>query len=102
MAILDTIVEILSAYALFLVVFGTIGNFLVFLTSIRLRHTSTFIFMAFMAISDTLTLYFWNLNHFTSTFFNLDIENTLVINCRIGNFIQFSSFQSSSWLLVSI
>lgn len=92
--------KILAGYSLFLVLFGTIGNLIVFVVSIRLRRITTFVFIAFLAVSDTFTLYYWNLNHFIYTFLGYDIENDTIVGCKLGNFVQFSSLEISSWLLV--
>jgi hypothetical protein len=86
--------------AIFIVVFGTIGNFLVGLVSYRLRESNTFIFIVFLSFNDTLTLYFWNLNHFIAPFFNIDIQNYSLFVCKLGSFVQLSSQQISAWMLV--
>lgn len=93
----------IGLYCLLLVIFGTIGNIFIicFCLRRRLRHYTTFIFILFMCITDTLSLYVWCLDHFLESFFGFTIEELSPISCRIGFFIQFFSLQSSSWLLVS-
>ena len=97
---MDYVIKAVSVYDLALSIVGPIGNLLVLIVAIRLRQTTTFVFITFLAIADTLTLYFWNLNHFIFTFFGVDIENSLY-SCKFGTFIQFYSLQTSAWILVS-
>jgi hypothetical protein len=99
---LNLFLKILSAYALFLTVVGTFLNSISIFVCIRLRANKSFVFLSFLCVSDTIALYFWNLNHFTSGFFHI---NLIAINywlCKFGQFVQFSSMQISAWLLVFI
>ena len=90
----------LAAYSLILVIFGTAGNLLTCLVCFRLRSTTTFVFLAIAAVFDAASLYFWNLNHFTQTFLDIDLQSKNLNSCRIGQFVQFTSLEISAWLLV--
>ena len=92
--------KILGCYSLGLAIFGTIGNLIIFYVSLRTSKNSTFILLRYLAISDIIALYFWNLNDFSISILDFDLENYSLFFCRFGSWIQFSSLQSSAWLLV--
>ena len=94
--------KVIGFYSLCLAVLGTMCNLMVFLVAFRLRHNPTFVFIAFLAIVDSLTLYIWNLDHFIGSFFGLDIEYDSLVGCKLGNFLQYVTLKSSSWLLVAL
>ena len=96
-----SIIQIVGAYCGLLVVMGTIANLTVFFVSLRLTSSTTFIFVLFMSISDLVSLWFWNLNHFVYAYFGLDLQNYNLISCKIGAFYQMASLHCSAWLLVS-
>ena len=96
------LLEILAYYSLFLVVAGTIGNFATFIVCYRLRSTTTFVFLMVSSVVDAIALYFWNANHFTSVIVNTDLQNLNRLSCKLGMFVQFTSLQSSAWLLVAM
>ena len=93
--------HIFAAYILWLLVFGTIGNILVILICIRLRKTKFFVFLAGIGLSDTFALGAWNLPMFLSVFFSIDFEGLNVYSCRVFSFVQYSSLQITSWMVVS-
>ncbi len=98
---MTNILQILGYYAFCIAVLGTISNMIIVYVSIQSKKTnSTFILFRYLAMNNTLALYFWNLNHFIYSSFNLDIQNINTYSCKIGNWIQFSSLQSSAWVLV--
>ncbi len=66
----------------------------------RLRKNKTFVFLRFLALTDLVALYFWNINHFTVVILNLDLQNYNIWLCKFGQFYQFSSLQISAWILV--
>jgi hypothetical protein len=88
---------------LVLIILGTIGNGIVFAICLskNLRSKTTFKFLAFMAVSDIFALYGYNLDHFTSTFYNgYTYSYVSLVGCRFENFTQYVSLQFSAWLLV--
>ena len=97
-----TLIQFLAAYSLWLNIFGTICNLLAFYICCLLRQNTTFVFLAFICITDTITLYYWNLNNFLSVFFEIDLQSLSMYSCRIGYFFQFTSLQISAWQLVKI
>ena len=97
---LEIFLKILAVYAIILTLFGTLANFLSCYLCSRLNRSKTFVFLTFLFFNDAFTLYFWNLNHFTTTFFGLDIQNYNIWLCKFGQFVQFNSLQTSAWILV--
>ena len=95
------VLQVFGAYSLLLIIVGTLGNMLIFATCMRLQKNTTFIFLRFLSISDTVALYFWNLNHFLVPFFDIDLETVHYMSCKIVMYLQFASLQISAWILVS-
>ena len=91
--------QIESFCPLFLLIFGTIGNVFVVIACWSIKEPA-FIFIRFMACTDITALYFWNLNHFLTFMFNLDLQNYSYFSCKFGDWVQFSSLQYSAWILV--
>ncbi len=94
--------KVLGVYFLLLVIFGTLSNALGLYVCLkrRLHVYTTFVFVAFIFVADTLTLYIWCLNHFLEAFYDYSIESLNVWTCRFGFFMQQFSLDWSSWLLV--
>ena len=98
----DTL-KMLRVISLVVTIVGTLGNALIFLTCVlRLRKQVTFVFLAFMALMDTASLYEWNLGHFIDNFVGKSFMTPTLITCRVFDFVQYLSLQSSAWLLVSM
>lgn len=54
--------QFFAACALFLAVFGTIGNIIIIIVTSRIKNENTFIFIRFLAVSDLFTPFYWNLH----------------------------------------
>ena len=98
---LNVYYHVIGAYQACIAVFGTIGSILVFVVAIRLRKTTTFVFIAFLAITDAIALYWWNLNELVFIYFGYWFMEESIYGCKIVNFFQYVSMQSSAWILVS-
>jgi hypothetical protein len=96
------IFKIIAIYDACLILFGTLGNAFTFYVAFRNRKNTTFLFLMFLSISDCITLYWWNLNHFVRPYWDIDLQNSNYIYCKFMNFFQFTSFQLSGWMLVLI
>ena len=96
-----TILHAIGLYEFILIIVGTIGNLSVFFVSLNIKN-NTFILIRFLSIGDIMTLYFWNLNHFTKQFFHLDLQNFNFYFCKFFQFSQYTSLQISAWILVTI
>ena len=94
--------QILAGYAVFVMIFGALACLVSFLVCIKIKNNNTFIFLTYLSAVNVFTLYNWNLNAFFAIFYNIDFQNLHIFFCKMGDFIQFSSLQASSWLLVSI
>ena len=95
------ILKILGGYALFITVAGSFMNLLIFFTSLKFKEDISFKIIGVSSISDAFSLYFWNLNHYLLTYFNIDLQNFNIYSCKIGILIQFTSLQFSAWSCVS-
>lgn len=101
---IDLILKINGIYCMFLCIAGTIGN--LFLTTMcfitPLRKSSTFVFLGVMAVADSVTLYWFNLDHFFKPYFGFDRNKIWFHFCRWDMFFQYVSLCSSAWLLVTL
>jgi hypothetical protein len=94
--------HILSYFGLANIIIGLVTNtisFLIFRFDKTLKKISTFMYLSFIVVLDTLALLVWNLNNFTGPNFNLQIEYTSLFACRFFVFLQYFSLQSSAILL---
>lgn len=102
----DVFSKILAVYTLILIVASVILNPLVLficLKSKKLRSTNTFKLLAFAAINDLLVCLAWDQESFTNTFFQLYPYFKSLFYCRwISVFLQFTTNEIESWMLVSI
>ena len=100
----DVWLEIVAWYSLFLIIFGTLANAISIVVCLRhkLRKVPTFVFYTFMLAGDTLSIFFWNLDHYYLTYFGYEIEEINLFLCQFSTFIQIFGFQSSAWLLVKL
>jgi hypothetical protein len=97
--------QIVGIIALILIVFGVICNmaaFSIFIFSKQINTIPSMRYLAFISITDTLSLFVWNLNHFLGPNLNAPpIETWSIFNCKFLPFLQYSSLQCSG-LLYSI
>jgi hypothetical protein len=101
-SLVDILSKILSIYSIFILVIGTLGNVIaafICLTK-ELRSRNTFRFLAVLSLVDSLALYEWNLKYFTVSFYNVNWERRSLVWCRASIFLQQTSLQTSSWILV--
>lgn len=101
------VIRCLSIYALFLVIIGTLGNFLTIIILCRrnLRCYVTMRYLIAVSVCDTISLYGWNLNHFykfTLSSNNNNLEEISLIHCRLVSFMTFVGLQLSSWCLTAV
>ena len=94
--------KLVGIYELIVIIMGTLGNLFIFYVSYINRQNSTFLFLSFLSISDMISLYWWNLNHFVQPFTKIDLQNHNFYYCKIINFFQFTASQSSAWILILI
>lgn len=98
--------NILAWYHLFLIMAAAILNpFVMYicLKSRRLRSTTTFKLLAISAINDLICCLGWNQAQFTNTVLDFNSSRRSLLYCRVVTFfLQYSSIQYESWMLVSI
>lgn len=104
--LIEVFTKIFASYNLFLLISSCVLNpivIFIIIKSKRLRSTSTFKILAFSAVNDILTCFAWNLEGFTDSFFAFQPYSLSLLYCRlISNFLQLTSLQLESWLVVSI
>lgn len=100
--IISKILRIVSFLPLMVISMGVLGNtacFLIFRLSKEFNKIPSMVYLSFIAVFDTLSLFEWNLNHFLRPNFKIEIEFLSLFNCRFFVFIQYFSLQSSASLL---
>jgi len=89
-----------------LIVIGTLGNLLstCILLNKQNRRTSTNVYLIFLCIMDTLSLYQWNLSYtvFTFTGGRLQITNQSLFLCKWGEFLSFYTLHTSAMFLTLV
>lgn len=83
-----------------IIVLGVVGNtisFLVFRINRSFRTMPAMVFLSFVAVTDTVALFEWNLDHFVQLVLRQNLQ--VLSGCRIFFFAQYSSLQSSALLL---
>lgn len=92
----------LTHIPLFIIVVGCLGNlasFLIFRFNRAFKSSSTMIYLSFMAIVDTFSLFCWNLDHYLNW---IQLTSIFTLNkplCKLAYFDQYASLQSSALLL---
>lgn len=84
------------------IILGVIGNtvsFIIFRCHTSFRTMPTMMFLSFVAVSDTIALFEWNLEHFVLLVFKYDIANVNLIYCKLFTFAQYASLQTSALIL---
>lgn len=84
---------------IFLGVTGNTISFIIFRFHPTFKKMPSMVFLSFVAVSDTIALFEWNLNHFTILAYNIDIQQTNIVYCRLFNFAQYTSLQTSALIL---
>lgn len=105
-ALIDTLSQIFSYICIIEVGLSVILNPLVIficLKSKRLRSISTFKLLVVSAFNDVLVCIPWNIQSFTATIFNYYPTYNSLFYCRwLSAFLQNTTFNIESWLLLSI
>ena len=88
----------------FLIILGTLGNFLtiIVLTRPKSRNSSTAIYLTALACSDLLVLYTGLLRQWIKHVFDMDVRELSETGCKLHVFLVYLGTQLSSWLLVAV
>ena len=99
----ETVLRVIVGYTIFVILLGVFGNLFALIVCWRpkLRKVPTFVFYAFLLISDTITLFWWNVDHLTLIYGGFLLEDLGESGCKTFTFFQMFSFQWSAWLLVT-
>lgn len=89
-----------------LIVVGTIGNLLCVITLFKKgrRKTATNIYLIFLCIMDTLSLYQWNLNYIVYTFTGgkQQVTSQSLFLCKSVEFLSFYTLHTSAMFLTFV
>jgi hypothetical protein len=105
---LQTIGSDISAYyPLFLMIVGTVLNFLTFIILCRSSFKDTkkqpvIHYMRTIAIFDILILYGWNLDHYLSGVYGFTLEQYSISSCKFFLFFGYFTVQTTAWLRVFV
>jgi hypothetical protein len=104
--VIETFSKIFAVYNLILILASFILNPIVFyicIKSKKLRSINTFKILAFSSVNGMLTMIGWSQESFTNAFFSLYPYTRSLWYCRLVTiFLQFSTLEYQSWMLVSI
>jgi len=99
--------KIAAYYPLFLMIVGTMLNFLTFITLCRPSFRDTkkqpiIHYMRAIAIFDILMLYGWNLDHYLSGVYGSTLEQYSIPSCKFFLFFGYFTVQTTAWLRVFV
>ena len=92
--------SIFGCYPLVIILLGVIGNIITINVCFKTKKNPTFILIQYLSANNIISLFYWNLSHFTMLL-NFDLINYSMFVCKVGGWIQFSSLQTSAWILVN-
>lgn len=95
------VLKILGFYSLLIIILGILSNISTIFFCTKIKENTTFVLIQYFSLNNLIALFFWNLSHFTLTFFDFDLNNSTMFICKFGSWIQFSSLQTSAWILVN-
>jgi hypothetical protein len=74
-------------------------TFLIFRLTKEMRATPSLIYLSIVVVTDTLSLFTWNLNVYLGAFHDTRVEKFSLATCRIFMFLQYFSLEVSALLL---
>jgi hypothetical protein len=93
---------IFSYVPLGIIASGLIGNslcFILFRFHKHFKRMTPMVYLSFVAITDTLALFEWNLDHYLILNTGFSIGGLSEFTCHVYTFVQYSSLQASALLL---
>jgi hypothetical protein len=86
--------------AIFMIgIFGNTSAFLIFRFNKDMRKISSMVYLSFAAMTDTISLFGFNLNNFLNLNLGISMLNSNIVLCRLVMFFQFTTLQSSGLLI---
>ena len=98
---LSTFSVITANFGIIIIVLGVIFNtmtLLIFRLDKELKKMPSIVILSFVCVTDTLSLFTWNLDHFLIKY-DFSIENVNIVTCKIFIFMQYASLEISGLLL---
>lgn len=74
-------------------------SFLIFRFHGEFKASSLMVYLSFVTVTDTLSLFVWNLDNFLISNFNIQVETINEPICHISSFLQYFSLESSALVL---
>lgn len=102
MSAFENFSSVISVLPLVTIVLGITGNLacvFIFRFSRQFSKIPSMVFLSFVAVFDTISLFEWNLDHFLVPNFGIRLEFMNTFNCKFIVFIQVYSLQASAFLL---
>lgn len=93
---------IVSYLNLIIIGLGVIGNtvsFFIFRFHSSFKKMPSMVFLSFVAVTDTIALFEWNLDHYFQLVHRIDILSISLFLCRFLDFVQYSSLQASALIM---
>lgn len=97
-----TIEKIISFIPIIIIILSLFGNticFLIFRFNSKFNKIPSMVFLSFVAIFDTVSLFEWNLNHFLYPNFLFTLEDLNLFTCKGVVFIQVFSLYTAANIL---
>ncbi len=97
---LTTLEKIYYCIPIVIIIFGLLGNTITILIlrfDKNLKKITGLVYLSFVILTDTISLFQWNLDIFVKHIFEVSFNNKA--DCNIFTFMQFFSLQSSGCLL---
>ena len=99
----DDIKKISSYTSLFIIVVGMVGNSLtlIVMTSRHCKKSSFTVYLACLAVVDSVVLLVWPLKYWLLDTFQIDVER-FPATCKLINLLNYWGQHTSSWLVVAL
>ena len=86
------------------IIFGTLGNIFSFILMLQreMRHTSTYFYLAILAVADTVVLFVSAFKTWIRTWSNFELLHISDASCKTLMFLVYFSLHLSAWLVVAV
>ena len=94
--------RIITYQPLFIIGIGIVGNtitFAIFRFNDEFKSMPSMVYLSVVAVTDTLSLFEWNLDHYLTYNWFTSTSTMNVPICKISKFLQYFSLQASALLL---
>jgi hypothetical protein len=98
----DYAFAVISIAIIVLAILLNTTTLLIFRLNKTMRSMPSLVYLSFVLVSDTLSLFCWNLNAYLTPFHSARMENFNVATCRVFLFLQYFSLEASALLLTML